>query len=88
MKLNEDIRVLTVHQPWAQCIADGRKDYENRPENVAKFARYHPARAHAGDTRGAGMGYQGTQWRPTTRTGRTMCDMVTSLQSQQSARSC
>lgn len=38
MKLNEDIRVLTVHQPWAQCIAEGRKDYENRPEKTAKFA--------------------------------------------------
>lgn len=43
MKLDEDLRVLTVHEPWASCIEEGRKRWENRPERVAQFARNHLA---------------------------------------------
>jgi hypothetical protein len=33
--MSADLRVLTVLQPWASCIALGRKLVENRPSMVA-----------------------------------------------------
>lgn len=38
MKLADDIRILTVLEPWASLIASGRKAWENRGPREGKFA--------------------------------------------------
>ena len=44
---NDDMRVLTVRQPWAWAIIHGGKDVENRSRNIAGDYRG-PVAIHAG----------------------------------------
>ncbi len=49
--MSEDLRVLTVREPWATLIALGRKDWENRIPRVAAFVEDRPLQRiaiHAG----------------------------------------
>lgn len=52
MKLSDDVRILTVLEPWASLIASGRKTWENRSPREGNFAgglRGEWLAIHAGD---------------------------------------